>query len=242
MNTTYFTVTLQPVNIDTNDIFIIIPCFNEQHSIVNVVNNLLQQGYKRIVVVDDGSAEPLQTVVQHMPVIYIRHAANLGQGAALQTGFEYACMHRALFAVTFDADGQHQATDIPALLEPLLSAKADVTLGSRFMEKNPSAMPSSKKIVLQLARFINLLFSGILLSDAHNGLRAFNQKALRTIAITENRMAHASEILFEIKKHQLQVQEVPVQVLYTDYSLQKGQSAFDSIKILFDLVLHKLFR
>ncbi|MFT3826279.1 MAG: glycosyltransferase family 2 protein [Chitinophagaceae bacterium] len=228
--------------INTNDIYIIIPCFNEQQTIRGVVNSLLQLGYVHIVVVDDGSATPLQTVLQDLPIIYIRHAANLGQGAALQTGISYARSQNALYAVTFDADGQHRAGDIPELVLPLLSGVADVTMGSRFLAKEGQEVPFSKKIILQLARFINFAFSGMLLSDAHNGLRAFNKKAIDTVVITENRMAHASEILLEIKKHKLQIKEVPVRVLYSHYSIEKGQSAFDSIKILFDLVLHKLFR
>jgi hypothetical protein len=99
-----------------------------------------------------------------------------------------------------------------------------------------------KKVVLHTARLINYIFSGLLLSDAHNGLRAFNATALQKITITENRMAHASEILFEIKKHKLRFKEVPVTISYTAYSKKKGQSIWDSVRILFDLILHKLFK
>jgi hypothetical protein len=103
-------------------------------------------------------------------------------------------------------------------------------------------MPMSRRIVLQMARIVNYVFSGILLSDAHNGFRAMNRKAFSVISLSENRMAHASEFLFEIKKHHLIFGEVPVDIRYTPESKKKGQSSVDGIRILFDLVLHKLFK
>ena len=80
-----------------------------------------------------------------------------------------------------------------------------------------------------------------MLSDAHNGLRALNKTALEKIRITENRMAHASEILFQVKKYRLRFKEVPVHISYTRYSYKKGQTGLDSIKVFIDIVLHKLF-
>lgn len=93
-----------------------------------------------------------------------------------------------------------------------------------------------------MARYVNFLFTGLLLSDAHNGFRALNRKAAELIRIKENRMAHASEILILVKKHKLRLKEVAVEVRYTEYSKAKGQSGWNSIRILFDLLLHKLLR
>jgi hypothetical protein len=106
-----------------------------------------------------------------------------------------------------------------------------------------SASPASKGFSKPStsARIINFLFTGIMLSDAHNGLRAINRTALEKIIITENRMAHATEILFEIKKHGLTLKEVPVKINYNDYSRNHGQSAWNSIKIFFDILFYKLF-
>ncbi len=177
-----------------------------------------------------------------MPVHYLYHRINLGQGAALQTGIDYARKMNPDIIITFDADGQHTINDFTALIMPILRQEADIVLGSRFLPDSGTILSFPKRMVLQVARFVNFLFSGLLLTDAHNGLRALNRKAYEKISIRENRMAHASEILFEIRKHQLRFMEVPVHIFYTDYSKQKGQSVFDSIKILFDLILHKLFR
>ena len=141
-----------------------------------------------------------------------------------------------------DADGQHGISSIPTLIEPLIANEVDIVLGSRFLSNEETSIPYSKKIVLKTARIVNYVFSGLLLSDAHNGLRAFNKKTLEKLTITENRMAHASEILFDVKKQKLRFKEVPVKIAYTIYSKQKGQSTWDSIRILFDLILYKLFK
>jgi polyprenyl-phospho-N-acetylgalactosaminyl synthase len=221
-----------------DDICIIVPAFNESAVIRQVLLQLLGRGYE-VVVVDDGSEEPMQ--VQDLPVHLLQHGVNLGQGAALQTGIDYALEKGARWLVTFDADGQHDVNDVERLLQPLQSGAADVALGSRFMEDAWHNAPRSRSITLKLARWVNYFFTGLFLSDAHNGMRAMSRAAAGKITITENRMAHATEILIRIKRARLRYREVPVRIIYTDYSKKKGQSFFDSIRIIFDLVLHKLF-
>jgi len=223
------------------NIAILIPAYNESVVLRKVVEELLPAGYT-IIIIDDGSETPMKDHLKGLPVIVLEHPVNLGQGAALQTGLDYLRNINPDIVITFDGDGQHDANDIPKLIEPIIKNETDVTLGSRFLPEAKTSIPFSKKIVLQIARFVNLILSGVLLSDAHNGLRAFNNSAWRNIRITENRMAHASEILFEIRKHCFRIIEVPVNIHYSSYSKNKGQSAWDSIKVLFDLVLHKLFK
>jgi polyprenyl-phospho-N-acetylgalactosaminyl synthase len=219
----------------------ILPVFNEELVLREVVQLLVNQ-VSAVIVVDDGSAEPVINHISDLPVIILRHRINLGQGAALQTGFIYAGKLNPDIVVTFDGDGQHDANDLAALIAPIVEGNSDIVLGSRFLPDSATQLSFAKKMILKLARLINFLFCGILLSDAHNGLRALNRTALEKITITENRMAHASEILFKIKKHRLRYMEVPVHVRYTNYSRKKGQSGWDSIKVLFDIVLHKMFK
>jgi glycosyltransferase involved in cell wall biosynthesis len=221
-------------------IFIIIPSFNEETVLRSTVEPLMNKGYD-IVIVDDGSTIEQEKFVTDLPVITIRHLQNLGQGAALETGTEYALAKGASHIVHFDADGQHDYSAIERLLAPVLSNTADVVFGSRFLTKQ-SSLPFTRFLLLQTARYINFLFTGLLLSDAHNGLRAFNRKAAELIRLKENRMAHASEILILVKKNKLRFTEVGVDVSYTEYSKAKGQSGWNSIRILFDLLLHKLLR
>lgn len=222
-------------------IVVIIPAYNEGAVLISVIKEILLTGFV-IIVVDDGSDIPLNKMLQPYLLFYIRHRANLGQGAALQTGFDFAKKLNPDIIITMDADGQHHSSSINSMIEPLVTNEADIVLGSRFLSPGQTSVPIMKKVVLHTARLINYIFSGLLLSDAHNGLRAFNATALQKITITENRMAHASEILFEIKKHKLRFKEVPVAISYTAYSKKKGQSIWDSIRILFDLILHKLFK
>lgn len=219
----------------------VVPAYNETSVLREVVHALLQYPCN-VVVIDDGSEPSLGPMLKDMNIYYLRHRANLGQGAALQTGFDFARGLQPDYIISFDADGQHDVAAIEILIQPLIDGEADVVLGSRFLEAGTSRTPLSRIIVLQLARAVNFLFAGLWLSDAHNGLRAFNNRAIEQMRITENRMAHASEILFQIKKQQLRFKEVPVNIHYTHYSKQKGQSGWNSIRILFDLILHKLFK
>lgn len=222
-------------------VYIIVPAYNEQEVLYKTIAALSYTGYS-IVLIDDGSAKNLKEYIKELPVYFLQHQINLGQGAALQTGNEFALKMGAEYIVHFDADGQHQLSDISNLLQPLLNMECDISLGSRFLNEQRKEVPGTKRVIIHIARYINYMFTGTLLSDAHNGLRAMNKKAAELLVLKENRMSHASEILFLIKKHKLKLKEVPVSILYTNYSKQKGQSVWNSIRILFDLLLHKLFQ
>ncbi|HUR65943.1 MAG TPA: glycosyltransferase family 2 protein [Chitinophagaceae bacterium] len=225
---------------DQKNVFVVIPAYNEQESITKVLNELSSLPYN-IIVVDDGSTPPLEGLLKNTPVHLLKHRVNLGQGAALQTGIEFALSKNADFIVTYDADGQHRAADIETLLWPLRQHQTDITLGSRFIS-NTSQLPPGRRSVLKLARYINFFFTGLLLSDAHNGLRALTSKAAQQIRLRQNGMAHATEIIAEIKKHRLKFTEVPVTIHYTDYSKKKGQTVWSSFRIFFDILLNKLFK
>ncbi len=223
------------------DTFIIIPVYNEATVLEETIQRVLHYGYT-IVVVDDGSRENVSSIAAANGVYYLRHRFNLGQGAALQTGISFALKKGAAFLATFDADGQHDASDIPQMMEALKNSRVDIVFGSRFLTRVPSEITFLRKLLLQAARFLNYVFSGILLSDAHNGLRVFNRKAAKSFNIHENRMAHATEILIQVKRHKLRYKEFPVHISYTRYSKQKGQKIFHSFKVLQDIILHKLFK
>lgn len=225
--------------IDPKTVFVVIPAFNEHQSLQLVVDELVDKHYN-VVVVDDGSARDLYPLLKNKPIFFLRHKVNLGQGAALQTGIEFALSRQPSYIVTFDADGQHNANDIEKMLLKLFETKADIALGSRFIKNNP--IPLKRKILLQAGRYINYLFTQLLLTDAHNGLRAMTKETAEKIRIRENRMAHATEILSLIQKEKLKYIEVPVEIYYTEYSQRKGQTAMSSFRIFFDLLLNKIFR
>ncbi|MEL6653288.1 MAG: glycosyltransferase family 2 protein [Bacteroidota bacterium] len=222
-------------------ICIIIPAYNEGRVLPTLLHTLLKLGYQ-MVVVDDGSTDDTEQLLRTFPIYYLRHRVNLGQGAALETGMRFAQRLDVDIFVHFDADGQHDAAEIERLAKPVSEEKADIVLGSRFLDaETKSAVPFSKRVLLKGAIWINGLFTGVWLSDAHNGFRAMNRNALEQIRLREAGMAHATEILSEIKRHGLRYQEVPVLIRYSEYSQEKGQSIWNSINILTDLIVRKIF-
>ena len=225
---------------DRRTIFVIIPCYNEAGIIRETITAVIEKGYS-IIVVDDHSTDNTKEQIKDFPLIYIHHRMNMGQGAALQTGISLALKKDAEYLVTFDADGQHDVSDIDGMLHKLKEEHFDIVLGSRFLPGAGGNISAGRKLFLKAACYLNYLFTGILLSDAHNGLRIMNRHAAESIHLKENRMAHATEILKEIKKHGLKFGEFPVQIHYSGYSKKKGQSLLNSVRIFFDLVLNKIF-
>ena len=191
-----------------------------------------------MVLVDDGSFPLIHPLVQDLRLHYLRHDMNRGQGASLKTGMDFALSQGANVIVHFDADGQHQVSDIEALISPVLQGESEVVLGSRFLNPlHTQAIPRSRRVLLRVARVFNGMFTGLWLTDAHNGMRAFSREAAGKVEITKNRMAHATEILNCIKQKGLRYQEVPTHILYPTYARKKGQRAWDSVNIIFDLLV-----
>jgi glycosyltransferase involved in cell wall biosynthesis len=213
------------------DVFVVIAAFNEGKVVRGVVEGVVAAGYPTVVV-DDGSRDDTAAAAKVPGVTVVRHAINLGQGAALQTGIDYAVRRGARTIVTFDADGQHSVEDIPTLVDAL--ADADMALGSRFLGKEIEGAGAGRKALLRTATVVSNSLSGLSLTDAHCGLRAFKASVAGRIRITQDRMAHASELLRSIRRAQLRVVEVPVTIRYTDHSRAKGQGALQAVRILFD--------
>ena len=221
-------------------IFVIVPVFNEAPVLEKTLSGLIACGY-RVILVDDGSTDNTEVIAGKYPVIFLQHALNIGQGAALATGMAAAMNLEADIVVHFDADGQHEATEIGKLTAPLLQNQCDIVFGSRFLKTvSAQPVPFIRKLILQTGRYINWILYGILLSDAHNGFRALNRRAFEKIVFTQNRMGHASEILYLVKQNRLRYQEESVTIHYTKYSREKGQSLFNSVNILFDLIFKKI--
>lgn len=211
-------------------IFIVVPAYNEQGTIASTLRNLFKQGYKNVVVVDDGSSDNTFDVAKNEGAIVLRHVINRGQGAALETGNEYALMRGASHVVHFDGDDQFNAADIQPAVEFLQAKNFDIVLGSRFLD-NRTTMPFTKRhFIFPVGRALNTLMTGVKLTDVHNGFRILSKKALEKIKITQDRMAHNSEIVAQIKKHKLSYGEFPVEVRYMRY----GQGVGGGFKVLKD--------
>ncbi len=218
----------------SRDIWVVMPCYNESGVLGTVLGDIAPYGYS-LVVVDDCSDVPVSSFVSQPFVRVVRHCVNLGQGAALQTGIDYAVAHGATYLVTFDSDGQHLASEIASLVEPLRQGVADVALGTRFALGGTAVDISRRRaLVLRLATMLSRRVTGLNITDTHNGFRAFTRDAARRIRITQNRMAHASQILEEIARLDLRYVEVPVTIRYTEYSLLKGQKLANGFNILWE--------
>jgi len=222
----------------TRGVWIVIPAFNEATTLQGVIAGV--QACGMVVVVDDASGDATARIAAEAGVAVLRHPINLGQGAALQTGIDYALARGADVIVTFDADGQHRPGDVLRLVEALQRSHADFALGSRFLGNSQETVPPMRRLLLRAATIFTRMTTGLAVSDAHNGLRAMTARGARSIRLYQNRMAHASEILDQIAVSGLSYVEVPVTIDYTRYSLAKGQRASDALVILLDLFARRL--
>jgi glycosyltransferase involved in cell wall biosynthesis len=216
--------------------YIVVPCLNEVKHLSHSLQELLHAGYRNVVVVDDGSTDNTYRIAQSFPVHVLRHLVNVGQGAALRTGIEYALRQNAEAVVTFDSDGQHRVEDIAKLMS-VLEAGYEVALGSRYIHREQHVPLTKKYLIHKPAILVNWFFTGLMLSDAHNGFRAFNRHAAESIRLNQPEMAHATEIIAEITRNKLKYQEVPVEIIYNHY----GRSFRTAIKVLADLFNSKMF-
>ncbi len=222
-------------------ILIIVPAFNESKTLSAVIADLRSHGFTNIVVTNDGSADNTGELAKKEGVVVLNHLFNRGLGAALGTGWEYALKNKADILVTFDSDGQHKASDLKKLLEPIVKNKADVVIGSRFLGKWQK-MPIDRVLVNILSNIMTFTFYGSWSSDTQSGLRAFNKKAVEKIKITTDRMEVSSEFYREFTKHKLKVFEIPIDAVYTrDTLINSKQEALAFIKLPFRLFL-RLFR
>lgn len=217
------------------DTWLVVPLYNEGRVIADVVRDA-RLTFPHVVCVDDGSSDDSAAAAERAGATVVRHAVNLGQGAALQTGIEYArSQPGARYVVTFDADGQHQVSDVLAMLDVARSEDVAIVFGSRFLDDrtNPGLL---KRIILGAAVKFTNMSTGLRLTDAHNGLRVLRIDAAHAVDMHQDRMAHASEIVHQLGKSKLPWREHPVHILYTDYSRAKGQSVWNSVNILVDLI------
>ncbi len=203
------------------DIWVIVPAYNEENIIGDVLQDLFSRGLK-VVIIDDGSTDRTyriaRDIVKANPgrgYLY-HHPINRGLGATLKTGIE-ACLEKgADIMVTFDADGQHNPDDILPVCQPIIDGRADVVIGVRDFDD----MPRAKKISNQLMNLITWIFYGAHVKDSQSGLRAFNRKAAIALDIVSREYGISSEIIREIKHKELKMEEVPIETIYTEYAIK----------------------
>ena len=214
----------------------IVPMYNEEQVISQVVKDL-RSIFPHVICIDDGSNDKSAAKALEAGALVLRHVVNIGQGAALSTGFSWVqSQSQFSYVVTFDADGQHQPEDALRLVTELVRKQVDVVFASRFLDQDQATIPLAKRLVLKTVTKITKTLTDVELSDAHNGLRALTIDATRQVNLTQNGMAHATQFVSLVLQANLKYVEIPVTILYTPYSRSKGQSLLNSINIALDLI------
>ncbi|MCR6031895.1 glycosyltransferase [Nocardioides sp. zg-579] len=219
--------------------FVLVPMFNEA-TVVGGVVRALRAHFANVVCVDDGSRDDSFDVARDAGAVALRHPVNLGQGAALQTGFDFLT-RRALpeRTVTFDADGQHRVEDAVAMVEASRRSGVDVLLGSRALG-SATDQPVARRLLLAAALRYSRWSTGLDLTDTHNGLRVLSRRAVELIRLRQPGMAYATELESIVGRSGLSWAEHPTTIAYTEYSRAKGQSNLNAFNILCDLTSQRL--
>lgn len=215
----------------------LVPAYNEENTIATVIHSLMPE-VDAVVVIDDASTDNTAALAEQAGAFVILHPLNRGQGAALETGHEYARQMGADYVLHFDADGQFDTKDIEPALQTLKSSGAEILFGSRFLGKSSNIPWTKQYIIFPLGKIMNRFFGSLPLSDVHNGFRILSRDALQKIYITQDRMAHATEIPVLTKRYGLKHVEFPVHVTYHEY----GQGGLGGLQILKDLFTGKFIR
>lgn len=216
--------------------FLVIPAYNEVNIISDVIKEVKDAGYENIIVVDDGSSDRTYQKAKESGVVALRLCINRGKGAAVKTGVTAAKILGAEIIITMDADGQHNPLDAKKM-EDAIKQGADVVLGSRLI--NPKGMPFHKKIANKIGNLITWILCGIYVSDSQSGFRAYSKKAMDLINTRNDRYEYDSEVIREISKNKLSFIEMPIEVRYTEYSINKKSKMnfSNGIKIIIKLIL-----
>ncbi|MBX2875834.1 MAG: glycosyltransferase family 2 protein [Saprospiraceae bacterium] len=215
--------------------YIVIPAKDEAPRLGSVLQSLQSHGYQNIVVVNDGSTDRTQQVARSYGATVLKHFVNLGPGAATQTGIEFALAQGAKYILTIDADGQHLAEDIAPLLQEIVNSKADVVIGSRFLQSN-ALIPRSRLFFNKVANFVTAFFTGIYVSDSQSGMKVFTADFAKKLDFKFNGFEFCTELFRIIYREKAILSEVPIQVIYTKETMEKGQSFGNGIFMVLRLV------
>lgn len=190
----------------------VIPCFNEEKFIGDIVSRV-KKYVDAVIVVDDGSSDDTSLIAQDAGAQVVKHLKSKGAGAATRTGIEHAKELNADVVVTLDGDGQHKPEEIPILLEAISSRNADIVIGSRFNRKG-YRIPKYRKIGIDIINWLLNVFSNLKIDDAQSGFRAYNKRFINLISIEENGFGFSVEVLIKARAKNLTIFPVPISCIY----------------------------
>lgn len=217
----------------------IIPAYNEVTRIGSVIRSVAQYT-DGVIVVSDGSTDDTATVARSEGARVVIHALNCGAGAATMTGLETARRMGYEVAITIDADGQHNGADIPRLLEAMQTNGADLVIANRFGRKNK--IPFVRRIANSLGNFITFLTTGIYLPDTQCGFKIFGPKALQEVDLKMSGFEFCTEVIREAARYRWKIVSIPSKVVYSEYTLAKGQSFASGLRTAAKILLRTFLR
>lgn len=220
---------------------VVIPAYNEEATIAEVIRSCIAAGFPDVIVVDDGSADATASEAREAGARVVRHPINRGAGAATETGLEIARHLGMRFVVITDADGQHDPSDLRRLLSAVEGDGADIAIGSRFLDPG-NTIPVLRRAFNAVANVITFALTGIRTSDSQSGMKAFGPQALDKVRIRTDGFEFCTEIFQEIGYHGLRFVEVPVTVRYDEASMRKGQNFSTGLSTVAKLFLRSLMR
>lgn len=250
---------------EKDDFVFNIRVYNEEKAVGKVVDEIVDAGFRKLVFINDGSSDDTLHVLydkkKQYPdalIIILDHTINRGGGAANQTGYNFIKKYgdelKIKWFVGFDADGQMDIKDMETFIKhihtdqklglDLENKRPDLYLGSRFIHgAKADNMPAFRKIILFISRVVTKLFYGTNTSDPHNGYRVIALEALRKFTLTADGMHYANEFNEQMKRNKLKYEEVPVHIMYTEYSLTKahGQKNSNSLRLAAEMIYKKIF-
>ena len=195
------------------EITIGIPAYNEEKNISEIIKKL-QKITNKIIVCDDGSSDSTAKIAKEMGVLVVQHETNLGYGAAIRSIFLKAREEKSEFLITLDSDGQHRIEDIQIILEPLKTGKADIVIGSRFLNNGGKNVPSYRKVGIKILTKLANTSLEQNITDSQSGFRGYGKHVIENITPSESGMGVSNEILIKASKHGLKIVEVPIIILY----------------------------
>ena len=200
----------------------VVPAFNEARHIGDVVRDALKH-VEMVIAVDDGSTDATAERARHAGAFVVSHAMNSGPGAATTTGMHAARLLHADIVVTLDADGQHNAEEIPKLLAPVLRSDADIVIGTRFRGPR-NTIPFLRRLFNGIGNIFTYITTGKYVSDSQSGFKVFGPAAIATLDLHLSGFEFCTEIIREAAQKKWRVVEIPIRVTYSEYTLAKGQS------------------
>ena len=229
-----------PINFDKSNVLVLLPAYNEGPVIGQVLEKIKTAGYSNICVVNDGSSDQTGAIVKQSEAQLLEHLINRGAGAAVQTGIAFAKEQGFKYAVLMDSDGQHLPEDIERLYEKMHHSNADIVVGNRFTWTQ-NEVPRHRVAYNQIANVFTNIFCKKSYTDTQSGFQLLNRKAIENIHLKSRGFGFCSEMLIYSEKANLLVEETPIQVRYTNYSLKKGQNLKEGVRTAKSILWRVIF-